>query len=36
MKKPIHRLVVKVGTSTLTYAAGNINYRRLSRLVEVL
>ena len=36
MKKPIHRLVVKVGTSTLTYATGNINFRRLSRLVEVL
>lgn len=36
MKKPIKRLVVKVGTSTLTYATGNINFRRLSRLVEVL
>lgn len=36
MKKQIKRLVVKVGTSTLTYATGNINFRRLSRLVEVL
>lgn len=36
MKKPIRRLVVKVGTSTLTYATGNINFRRLQRLVEVL
>ena len=36
MKKPIKRLVVKVGTSTLTYATGNINFRRLQRLVEVL
>lgn len=36
MKKPIQRLVVKVGTSTLTYATGNINFRCLSRLVEVL
>ena len=36
IKKKIHRLVVKVGTSTLTYATGNINFRRLSRLVEVL
>ena len=36
MKQSIHRLVVKVGTSTLTYATGNINFRRLSRLVEVL
>ena len=36
MKKKIHRLVVKVGTSSLTYATGNINFRRLSRLVEVL
>ncbi len=36
MKKQIKRLVVKVGTSTLTYTTGNINFRRLSRLVEVL
>lgn len=36
MKKKINRLVVKVGTSTLTYATGNINFRHLSRLVEVL
>ena len=36
MKKTIRRLVVKVGTSTLTYATGNINFRRLSHLVEVL
>ncbi len=36
MKKQIKRLVVKVGTSSLTYATGNINFRRLSRLVEVL
>ncbi len=33
-KKTIRRLVVKVGTSTLTYATGNINFRRLGRLVE--
>ena len=36
MENEIRRLVVKVGTSTLTYATGNINFRRLSRLVEVL
>ena len=35
-KKTIRRLVVKVGTSTLTYATGNINFRRLGRLVETL
>lgn len=36
MKKQIKRLVVKVGTSSLTYATGNINFRRISSLVEVL
>ena len=36
MKKQIKRLVVKVGTSSLTYATGNINFRKISRLVEVL
>lgn len=36
MKKQIKRLVVKVGTSSLTYATGNINFRRISHLVEVL
>ena len=30
------RLVVKVGTSTLTYENGKINIRRLSKLAEVL
>ena len=30
------RIVVKVGTSTLTYDTGLINIRRLEQLVEVL
>jgi glutamate 5-kinase len=30
------RIVVKVGTSTLTYDNGKINIRRLRRLVTVL
>ena len=34
--KEIHRLVVKVGTSSLTYPTGNINYRQLSSLCAVL
>ena len=34
--KNIHRLVVKVGTSSLTYDTGKINLRQMSRLVRVL
>ncbi len=34
--KDIKRLVVKVGTSTLTYPTGSTNLRHISRLVEVL
>ncbi len=30
------RIVIKVGTSTLTYKTGNINLRRVKKLVEVL
>ncbi len=32
----IHRLVVKVGTSSLTYDTGKINIRQMQRLVRVL
>ena len=32
----VKRLVVKVGTSTLTYETGKINLRRLSKLAQVL
>ncbi len=35
-KKEIKRLVVKVGTSTLTYDTGKINIRRMSMLARVL
>lgn len=35
-KKEINRIVVKVGTSTLTYDTGKINIRRLSKLAQVL
>jgi len=35
LKSP-KRIVVKVGTSTLTYENGKTNIRRLSRLVSVL
>ena len=31
-----HRIVVKVGTSTLTHATGHLNLRRIERLVKVL
>ncbi len=34
--KEIKRIVVKVGTSTLTYSTGKINLRRLSKLAQVL
>ncbi len=34
--KDIKRLVVKVGTSTLTYETGKINLRRMAKLVNVL
>lgn len=34
--KDVKRLVVKVGTSTLTYDTGKINIRRLSKLTSVL
>ena len=30
------RLVVKVGTSTLTYETGHLNIRRIEKLVKVL
>lgn len=35
-KKDIKRIVVKVGTSTLTYDTGKINIRRMSKLAQVL
>ena len=35
-KKDIKRIVVKVGTSTLTYDTGKINLRRMSKLAQVL
>ncbi len=35
-KKEISRIVVKVGTSTLTYDTGKINLRRMSKLAQVL
>ncbi len=35
-KKDVKRLVVKVGTSTLTYDTGKINIRRMSKLAQVL
>ena len=35
-KKNIKRIVVKVGTSTLTYDTGKINLRRMSKLAQVL
>lgn len=35
-KKNISRIVVKVGTSTLTYDTGKINLRRMSKLAQVL
>ena len=35
-KKNIKRIVVKVGTSTLTYDTGKINLRRMSMLARVL
>lgn len=36
MTKQVKRVVVKVGTSTLTYETGKINLRRLETLVRVL
>lgn len=35
-KKDTKRIVVKVGTSTLTYDTGKINLRRMSKLAQVL
>lgn len=35
-RREINRIVVKVGTSTLTYDTGKINIRRLSKLAQVL
>lgn len=35
-KKDVKRIVVKVGTSTLTYDTGKINIRRMSKLAQVL
>ena len=34
--KEAKRIVVKVGTSTLTYDNGNINLRRIEKLTRVL
>lgn len=34
--KDIKRVVVKVGTSTLTYENGKLNLRRIEQLVRVL
>ena len=34
--KDVKRLVVKVGTSTLTYSTGKTNIRRMHKLVSVL
>ena len=34
--KPVKRIVVKVGTSTLTYATGKTNIRRMIKLCSVL
>lgn len=31
-----HKIVVKVGTSTLTYESGRLNLRRLEQLCKVL
>ena len=36
MNRDIRRLVVKVGTSTLTYPTGNTNLRHIENLVKVL
>ena len=30
------RIVIKVGTSTLCYKTGNLNIRRVGRLIEVM
>ncbi len=35
-RKDVNRIVVKVGTSTLTYDTGKINLRRMSKLAQVL
>ena len=35
-RKDVKRMVVKVGTSTLTYDTGKINLRRMSKLAQVL
>ena len=35
-RKDVRRIVVKVGTSTLTYDTGKINIRRMSKLAQVL
>ncbi len=35
-RKEVNRIVVKVGTSTLTYDTGKINIRRMSKLAQVL
>lgn len=35
-RKDVRRMVVKVGTSTLTYDTGKINLRRMSKLARVL
>lgn len=35
-RKETNRIVIKVGTSTLTYSTGKINLRRLSKLAQVL
>lgn len=35
-QRNLHRVVVKIGTSTLTYATGKLNLRRIETLVRVL
>lgn len=34
--KDAHRIVVKVGTSTLTYDTGKVNLRRMDKLAQVI
>ena len=32
----VKRIVIKVGTSTLAHNTGNLNIRRVSKLIEVM
>jgi len=34
--KTIHRIVIKIGTSSLTHANGRLSYRRMERMVSVI